>query len=55
MKKQHKIWKHRSCSDDALLKINMIPEIMGLSEASSTNDSDPESWHVQVIEKCDAL
>ncbi|XP_048606929.1 phospholipase D gamma 1-like isoform X1 [Brassica napus] len=54
IKKQHKIWKHRSCSDDALLKINMIPEIMGLSEASSTNDSDPESWHVQVFRSIDS-
>nr|VDC80922.1 unnamed protein product [Brassica rapa] len=54
VKKQHKIWKHRSCSDDALLKINMIPEIMGLSEASSTNDSDPESWHVQVFRSIDS-
>uniref|UniRef100_A0A0D3B871 Phospholipase D n=1 Tax=Brassica oleracea var. oleracea TaxID=109376 RepID=A0A0D3B871_BRAOL len=54
IKKQHKIWKHRSCSDDVLLKINMIPEIMGLSEASSTNDSDPESWHVQVFRSIDS-
>ncbi|KAF3509584.1 hypothetical protein F2Q69_00002645 [Brassica cretica] len=54
IKKKHKIWKHRSCSDDALLKINMIPEIMGLSEASSTNDSDPESWHVQVFRSIDS-
>ncbi|XP_056861088.1 phospholipase D gamma 1-like isoform X2 [Raphanus sativus] len=54
LKKQHKIWKHRSCSDDALLKINMIPEIMGLSEVSSTNDSDPESWHVQVFRSIDS-
>ncbi|CAH8334094.1 unnamed protein product [Eruca vesicaria subsp. sativa] len=54
LQKKHKIWKHGSSSDDALLKIVMIPEIMELSEASSTDDSDPESWHVQVFRSIDS-
>jgi len=43
------IGKLKSSSDDSLLRIDRIPDIVGLSEASSANDNDPESWHVQVI------
>ena len=49
--KRHRISIHRSSSEDALLKIDRIPNIMGLSEASFVDENDPESWHVQVIEK----
>lgn len=35
--------------DDALLSIDRIPDIIGMSDACSTNDNDPEGWHVQVI------
>ena len=51
--KRHRISIHRSSSEDALLEIDRIPNIMGLSEASSVSDNDPESWHVQVIQKYD--
>lgn len=43
--------KLRSSSDDSLLMIDRMPDIMGLSEASSANDNDPESWHVQVMQQ----
>jgi len=43
------IGKLKSSDDDSLLRIDRIPDIVGLSEASSANDNDPESWHVQVI------
>ena len=43
------IGRLRTSSDDSLLRLDRIPDIMGLSEASSANDNDPESWHVQVI------
>lgn len=45
------IGKLRSSSDDSLLRIDRIPDIMGLSEASSANENDPESWHVQVMQQ----
>ena len=35
-------------SDDALLRLERIPDIVGLSESVCTNDNDPEAWHVQV-------
>jgi phospholipase D1/2 len=48
------IGKGRTSFDDSLLRINRIPDIMGLSEASSANDNDPESWHVQVFRSIDS-
>ncbi|KAJ4905802.1 Phospholipase D gamma 1 [Raphanus sativus] len=54
--KRHRISVHRSSSEDALLKIDRIPNVMGLSEASfvSVSDNDPESWHVQVFRSIDS-
>ncbi|KAG2331496.1 hypothetical protein Bca52824_002676 [Brassica carinata] len=52
--KRHRISIHRSSSEDALLKIDRIPNIMGLSEASLVSDNDPESWHVQVFRSLDS-
>ncbi|KAF8047708.1 hypothetical protein N665_2861s0002 [Sinapis alba] len=53
--KRHRISiHHRSSSEDALLKIDRIPNIMGLSEASFVSDNDPESWHVQVFRSLDS-
>ncbi|KAJ0250267.1 C2 domain-containing protein [Hirschfeldia incana] len=52
--KRHRISIHRSSSDDALLKIDRLPHIMGLSEASFVNDNDPESWNVQVFRSIDS-
>ncbi|CAN8321366.1 unnamed protein product [Cochlearia groenlandica] len=43
------IKKLRPSHDDSLLKIDRIPDIIGLSESSYTNENDTESWHVQVI------
>lgn len=34
--------------DDALLRIERIPEILGISDAPCVKDDDPEGWHVQV-------
>ncbi|KAG7552825.1 Phospholipase D C-terminal [Arabidopsis thaliana x Arabidopsis arenosa] len=48
------IGKLKSSSDDSLLRIDRMPDIMGLSEASSANDNDPESWHVQVFRSIDS-
>lgn len=34
--------------DDSLLKIERIPDIVGIDEAHCTSEQDPEGWHVQV-------
>ncbi|KAF2582022.1 hypothetical protein F2Q68_00002320 [Brassica cretica] len=47
--KRHRISIHRSSSKDALLTIDIISNIMGLLEATSVIDNDPESWNVQAI------
>lgn len=46
--KPHGLQKFKATHDDALLKLERIPEIMGITEASRLNANDPESWHVQV-------
>lgn len=46
--KRHRINKLKRVSDDALLKIEKIPEIIGFGDLMNLNDNDPEAWHVQV-------
>ncbi|KAF6160418.1 hypothetical protein GIB67_019187 [Kingdonia uniflora] len=46
--KRHGIKKLKRSNDDALLRIERIPDIVGMLEAQSINESDPEDWHVQV-------
>ncbi|XP_010529524.1 PREDICTED: phospholipase D gamma 1 [Tarenaya hassleriana] len=46
--------KLKTSRDDSLLRIERIPDIMGISEISSANDNDPESWHVQVFRSIDS-
>ncbi|KAG6497518.1 phospholipase D gamma 1-like [Zingiber officinale] len=41
-------------SDDSLLKIQRIPDIIGLSDLMYLNDNDPETWHVQVFRSIDS-
>nr|ADY75749.1 phospholipase D beta [Litchi chinensis] len=52
--KPHGLQKFRTSHDDALLKLERIPEIMGLAEVSSLNVNDPESWHIQVFRSIDS-
>jgi len=46
--KPHVIKKLKTSYDDALLRLERIPDIIGLSDATCTNGNDPEAWHVQV-------
>lgn len=46
--KPHGLQKLTTSTDDALLKLERIPEIIGLTEASCLSEKDPETWHVQV-------
>ncbi|KAL6495445.1 Phospholipase D beta 1 [Orobanche gracilis] len=40
--------------DDALLRIERMPEILGLSDAPFVSENDPEGWHVQVFRSIDS-
>lgn len=46
--KPHGIKKLKISYDDALLRIERMPEILGLADAPCVSDHDPEGWHVQV-------
>lgn len=46
--KPHGLQKLKSSNDDSLLKLERIPEIVGMTEASYLSENDPEAWHAQV-------
>lgn len=46
--KPHGIKKLKA-SDDALLKIERLPDILGIHEAPCLSEDDQELWHVQVL------
>ncbi|XP_050229627.1 phospholipase D beta 1-like [Mercurialis annua] len=43
-----------SSFDDALLRFERIPEIIGIAESSCQDENDPECWHVQVFRSIDS-
>ncbi|KAJ8766136.1 hypothetical protein K2173_021653 [Erythroxylum novogranatense] len=52
--KRHGINKLKSSHDDALLKLDRIPEIIGREEIPGLTDNDPENWDVQVFRSIDS-
>jgi phospholipase D1/2 len=50
--KRHGLKKLKRWNDDALLQLDRLPEIIGISELNAFNENDPETWHVQVDEAC---
>lgn len=48
------IKKLKMSYDDSLLRIERIPDIIGISDAPCLNENDPESWHVQVFRSIDS-
>ncbi|KAK6137629.1 hypothetical protein DH2020_028555 [Rehmannia glutinosa] len=52
--KRHGPQKLRSSYDDSLLKIERIPDIMGIAEAATVTEGDPEAWNVQVFRSIDS-
>lgn len=40
--------------DDALLRIERIPELLGVFDAPTVNANDPEAWHVQIFRSIDS-
>ena len=47
--KPHGIKKLKISYDDALLRLERIPDVIGMNDVPCIGDDDPESWHVQVI------
>ncbi|KAI3710916.1 hypothetical protein L2E82_40712 [Cichorium intybus] len=39
---------------DVLLKVDKIPDILGITDAKYTSEKDPEGWHVQVFRSIDS-
>ncbi|KAK6263024.1 hypothetical protein QUC31_008840 [Theobroma cacao] len=52
--KPHGLQKLKTSVDDALLKIERIPEIAGITEIPYLREDDPETWHVQVFRSIDS-
>ncbi|CAA2988740.1 Phospholipase D beta 1 [Olea europaea subsp. europaea] len=52
--KPHGIKKLKMSYDDALLRLERIPDMMGLSDVPCGSDDDPQSWHVQVFRSIDS-
>ncbi|KAK7307827.1 hypothetical protein VNO77_41233 [Canavalia gladiata] len=52
--KMNRLQKMKSSHDDSLLKIDRIPDIVGIDEIPSLNEDNPETWHVQVFRSIDS-
>ncbi|XP_047095549.1 phospholipase D gamma 1-like [Lolium rigidum] len=52
--KRHGIKKLGKSNDDALLRIERIPDIININDAIYFSDNDPETWHVQVFRSIDS-
>ncbi|KAL3814883.1 hypothetical protein ACJIZ3_016151 [Penstemon smallii] len=52
--KPHGIKKLKMSYDDSLLRIERMPDILGLSDAPCVSEDDPEAFHVQVFRSIDS-
>ncbi|KAB1217159.1 Phospholipase D beta 1 [Morella rubra] len=52
--KHHGIQKLKASYDDSLLKIERIPDIIGIADFHCQSQNDPEDWHVQVFRSIDS-
>ncbi|KAF2311123.1 hypothetical protein GH714_019622 [Hevea brasiliensis] len=52
--KPHGIKKLKMSYDDALLRIERIPDIVGVLDAPSVGENDPEAWHIQIFRSIDS-
>ncbi|KAG5231299.1 phospholipase [Salix suchowensis] len=46
--------KLKTSYDDALLRIDRIPDIIGVFDTPSATEDDPEAWHVQIFRSIDS-
>eukprot|EP01018_Ginkgo_biloba_P016112 Gb_35650 [translate_table: standard] len=52
--KRHGIGKLKRWNDDSLLKLERLPDMIGLSQLNILDENDPETWHVQVFRSIDS-
>ncbi|CAH1412072.1 unnamed protein product [Lactuca virosa] len=52
--KPHGFKKLKTSYDDALLRIERVPELLGVNHQPSFSDQDPEGWHVQIFRSIDS-
>ncbi|RWW70181.1 hypothetical protein BHE74_00022147, partial [Ensete ventricosum] len=52
--KRYRIKNLKKLSEDALLKIERIPHIIGVNDSMYLNDNDPDTWHAQVFRSIDS-
>ncbi|CAA2980003.1 phospholipase D beta 1-like [Olea europaea subsp. europaea] len=50
----HGVQKLKASHDDNLLKLDRIPDILGIEEVTNQRLDDPETWHVQVFRSIDS-
>ncbi|XP_073025857.1 LOW QUALITY PROTEIN: phospholipase D beta 1-like [Primulina eburnea] len=53
-KQRSSFQKMKALYDDSLLKLERIPDMLGLAEVASLGNNDQESWHVQVFRSIDS-
>ncbi|KAI3829212.1 hypothetical protein L1987_03329 [Smallanthus sonchifolius] len=52
--KPHGLKKLKTSYDDSLLRIERVPELLGLNDQPYLDDQDPEGWHVQIFRSIDS-
>ncbi|KAH9311220.1 hypothetical protein KI387_026255, partial [Taxus chinensis] len=52
--KRHGLGKLKRWSEDSLLKLDRLPDIIGISELNMFSENDPETWHVQIFRSIDS-
>ncbi|KAI3701129.1 hypothetical protein L2E82_45774 [Cichorium intybus] len=52
--KPHGLKKLKTSYDDALLRIERVPELLSINDQPCLNDNDPEGWHVQIFRSIDS-
>ncbi|KAJ8748941.1 hypothetical protein K2173_013378 [Erythroxylum novogranatense] len=52
--KPHGIRKLKKSYDDSLLRLERVPDILGLLDVPALSEDDPEAWHVQIFRSIDS-
>ncbi|KAK4365301.1 hypothetical protein RND71_016659 [Anisodus tanguticus] len=52
--KRHGFQKMKASHDDALLKLDRIPDILGIADVPCLRDDDADTWHTQIFRSIDS-
>ncbi|KAL6536501.1 Phospholipase D beta 1 [Orobanche gracilis] len=52
--KRHRLQKMKASYDDSLLRLERIPDVLGIEEAAREREGDLEGWHVQIFRSIDS-